>query len=568
MVFSRYADNCSGFIRWGENSPEGEKSHVLVVYAVKNIRNFFAGYYYLLTALLIFLSFPSYDVWLLKGFPFFAWISLVPLFHYIRGKNSREVFTASFITGLLGSFLAYQWIGAFGAKVPGGYIVVILFLIPSLAVFFASRVIVAEYLSRRFERLRMLIYPSVWIFVDWIQSIGFLAFPWTYWGYSQYPVTPLIQMSSYTGVMGVTFLLILMNYALSDLLAFLEKNREGFSSVVRRAPFIRVFVLFSFVLALIVYGSAIMPNSDSPKRDMRVSIVQTCISPWINWYGNRFIYLKSLTAYTEDSMRYDPDLIVWSEYATLEKISYDYERGDLDTFERLVLNVAREHGKFLLTGEIGILEDYLNELLYPQNSAVLINKAGEVVQTYPKIHLVPFGEWFPYGRWLPCIQRILHEFGGSNFVPGSEPLLFEMMGRRFGCLVCYEGIFYRLCREYRSRGADFFVNITNDGWTDTYSGHMQHFSASIFRAVENGIWYVRCGNTGYSALIDPYGRIVKSMPILEKGYIVGDIDFSMNHSTFYAQYGDIFLYLTMVFLLVITVIHGYTIVRIHFYSRT
>ena len=171
----------------------------------------------------------------------------------------------------------------------------------------------------------------------------------------------------------------------------------------------------------------------------------------------------------------------------------------------------------------------------PQNNAVLIDRYGQVVKTYSKIHLVPFGEWFPYEKWLAFVKRITESFGGSSFVPGDRPVLFEVMGRKFGVLVCYEGIFHRLCRDYRNLGAEFYVNITNDGWTHTFRGHMQHFSASIFRAVENGIWYLRAGNTGYTAFIDPYGRIRKSIPIVNKGYLAGDIDFSLNHRTVYSR---------------------------------
>ncbi len=522
----------------------------------------FKKYYFLLTSLLMFLSFPSYDIWILKGFPFFAWISLIPLFLYVRSRSYKGVFISSFVAGLFGNFLAFKWIGAFGAKVEGGYIVVLMFLIPSLAVFFTSKIIIAEYVSRNFERLRFLIFPSTWIFVDWIQSIGFLAFPWPYWGYSQYPFTSLIQMSSFTGVMGVTFIVVMVNCAFSDLINSTRVPQFTLGALLNTSSFKRLMVILSFILLITVYGYIVTArDSDATERDLRVSIVQTCISPWENWYGNRFIYLESLQYYTRESLKSDPDFIVWSEYATLEKISYDYQKGKLNLFERLVLDFAQQHKKALITGEIGIIEDVVNERLYPQNSAVLINEEGEVVKTYPKINLVPFGEWFPYGKWLPYIQKILHEFGGSNFVPGDKPVIFEIKNRKFGCLICYEGIFFRLCREYRKLGADFFVNITNDGWTDTYSGHMQHFAASVFRAIENGIWYIRGGNTGYSALINPHGKVVRSMPILEKGYIVGDIDFSMNRVTFYSRFGDIFLYLTMVFLFVISVLRVYTIFK-------
>lgn len=524
----------------------------------------------------MFLSFPSYDIFFLKAYLFFAWFSLIPLFVFIREKNLKDVMLISFITGLAGNFLVYNWIGAFGGEVAGGYIVVLAFLIPSLTVFFASKIIIAEYLSRNFENLRFLIYPSIWIIIDWLQSIGFLAFPWTYWGYSQDKFLPFIQIASITGIMGVTFFIILTNYLITDLLFIKLKSHisqpdkkisesentakyniidkvlilsKSLSNLNKLKRIIIIIILFVLIL---IYGSINMTNySSTDNKGFRAALIQSCISPWENWRINRFKYLENLKIYTDMSLKENPDIIIWSESATLENISYNYENNRLDSFETEVLEYVKSIQKPLLTGEIGLLEDTLHGNYYPMNNAVLINMKGEVVDSYSKINLVPFGEWFPYDRWFPYIQDLADKFGASHFVPGDSPKLLEIYNKKFGSLICYEGIFFRLCRKYRLMGADFLVNITNDGWTDSYAGHMQHFSASVFRAIENGICLLRAGNTGYTAVIDSCGRIKRSIPILRQGYLAEDIDFTNNHSTFYSEYGDIFLYLIMGFVFII-----------------
>lgn len=519
---------------------------------MERIKAFCIRHYYLLTSLLMFMSFPSYDVWFLKGFPFFAWIALAPVFIYVRGRKPGEVYLSAFLAGLLGNILAYEWIGNFGAAVPGGYFVILGFLMPSLSVFFALKVFVAEMISRRFETLRPLVFPSVWIFVDWVQTIGFLAYPLPNWAYSQYPFTPFIQMASLTGITGITFVIVLVNYLLAELVRAWGFRAAPLRDVFRMAEARRLGGAIAFVAVATICGSVLMAlNPVTEKRDLRVAMVQSCISPWENWSVNRFSYLDELKRYTAKAMGDRPDFIIWSESATLETISYDNQQGMLNEFDREVLDLARRNERPLLTGEIGVVEDYSDIILrrYPQNNAVLINSAGEVVGSYAKIHLVPFGEWFPYEKWLGFVKRITESMGGSSFVPGDRPMLFEAYGRKFGTLICYEGIFQRLCRKYRRMGAEYFVNITNDGWTDTFRGHMQHFSASKFRAVENGIWYLRAGNTGYTAFIDPYGRIRTSIPILKKGFLVGDIDFSQNHRTLYSLIGDAFLYLAMAFVI-------------------
>ncbi|MCX7678557.1 MAG: apolipoprotein N-acyltransferase [Spirochaetes bacterium] len=503
-------------------------------------------HYYLLTSALMFLSFPSYDVWFLKGFSFFAWFSLVPLFMYVRKQGYKEIVFSSFIVFLFGNFFTYQWIGNFGAEVRGGYAIILLFLIPSLTVFMVTKVLLAEYLSRTFYSLRPFIYASVWIFIDWIQSLGFLAFPWTYWGYSQYPFTPFIQIAKITGVMGVTFAVVCMNAIVADAMVdVLQLKEEKKLAVVKifNEKSIRVCAIgFIFILSIAIINSIIMPQRSADRKDFRVAMVQTCIDPWDNWRRNRMSYLAELERETRRAAVHLPDMIIWSESATLETFSYDFTQGMFNEFELHVLNLAKELQIPILTGEIGRLNDYIRQAVHLFNNAVLISKEGKVVQWYSKINLVPFGEWFPYEQWFPWVKEIIDRFGASSFTPGSELVLFEVDGRKFGVLICYEGIFFRHVRRYAMRGVDFMVNITNDGWTDTYNGHMQHFAASVFRAIENGKWFVRAGNTGYSTVIDPYGRTVSKMPILTKGFVVGDMDFRINHQTLYSKIGDAFAY--------------------------
>jgi apolipoprotein N-acyltransferase len=525
---------------------------------INNIKIIFQKYYYLLTGILMFLSFPVYDVWLLKGYTFFAWFSLIPLLIYVRKNNYREIFFSSFVTGFIGNFLVYSWLGDFGANVGGGDLIIQIFMTLSLTVYFVTKIIISEYLSRKFEKCRLFIYPSVWIFVDWIESIGFLAFPWVYWGYSQFQFMPFMQLSSFTGIMGITFILIFANIIFSDFINHYLKKEKFLKELLVSWEFKRVFLFISILIIIIGYGQYIIIKSEIPKkRDMRIAVIQSCISPWENWNQNRFQYLQHLDYYTKESILHEPDILIWSESATLETISYHYANGNLNEFERKVLEIAKSAGKPLVTGEIGVSEDIHNHRRYPQNNAVLIDKSGNVVNTYAKINLVPFGEWFPYERWFPFLKQLLAEFGASNFVPGRAPFVFKALDRKFGVLICYEGIFYRLCREYKKLDSDFLINITNLGWTGKYAGHIQQFAASRFRAVENGIWFVSASNTGITALVDPYGRMIESIPRLEKGYLISDINFDQNHKTFYSVYGDIILYAAMIFIFIIVLVLFY-----------
>jgi apolipoprotein N-acyltransferase len=354
------------------------------------------NHWYLLTAALMFLSFPSFDIWYLKGFPFFAWLSLVPILVHVRGVGMREAYLSSLATGMAGTLIVYSWIGQFGKGVPGGQIMILLMIVPSLSVFFATKIALAEFLSRRFELMRPLIFPSVWILIDGVQSIGFLAFPWTYWGYSQYTFTPFIQVSSYIGIFGITFIVICANYLLSDYVHDIITAKISLKRSMRLPSFRNIAAMSALIIIITVHGAVRIPAPEPPSGDrMKMAMVQSCIDPWEDWISNRFDYLTALKRLSAGALEQKPDFLIWSESATLELISYDYERGTLNPFEWEVLNLARENGTPLLTGEIGIIEDGLSGRIYPQNNAVLINGRGEVDTTYAKIHLVPFGEWFP-----------------------------------------------------------------------------------------------------------------------------------------------------------------------------
>lgn len=507
---------------------------------IKN--EFFCRNYYLLTGLLMFLAFPSFDFFLFKGFPFFAWIFMIPLFIYVKDRPLKQVYISAFLAGLLGHFLSLQWIGNFAGSAEG-YALITGLLIPVMAVFFAFKIFLAEALSKRLPSWRFLIHPSVWCFVDWIQSLGYLAFPWINVAHSQYPIAPFVQAASVLGVPGLNFIMILTSYSLSELSACgLHAKGHGIdfknSSVFKRTAFI-----LCGVLVMHLWGLGIFLNApEAQKQDLRAGVTQTCIDPWKDWDENSMDYIENLEKHTDTILPQKPNLLIWSESSTLEPISYMWQRGKENEFVSELLAYVKNRGVPLFTGEVGVaVRNFRGRKMYmPMNDCVLINGEGEPGDTYSKINLVPFGEWFPYAD-VPYIGEYISDLalnlGASAFAPGTEPKLFYINGVPFAPLICYEGIFYRLCRRYKQMGAELFINITNDYWSASFGGHMQHFAASVFRAAENGVWLIRVGNSGLSAFIDPYGRVTASMPIMEQGAFCGDVDFDLNRSTIYTTAG-------------------------------
>ncbi|MDD5617592.1 MAG: apolipoprotein N-acyltransferase, partial [Candidatus Omnitrophica bacterium] len=197
------------------------------------------------------------------------------------------------------------------------------------------------------------------------------------------------------------------------------------------------------------------------------------------------------------------------------------------------------------------------------NSAILL-KGAKASQIYKKIHLVPFGEYFPLRKYLFFLEPIvpIGDFNcGNKFVVFNiDNKLGELVS--FGVLICFEDTIAELSREFVLKGADFLVNITNDAWFKETSSPYQHLQASVLRAVENRVYLLRAANTGVTCIIDNRGRVIKRMKdikgrdIFVKGFITGQVNKYCNQQiqkgadsvlTFYTKFADWFILLCILF---------------------
>ena len=171
------------------------------------------------------------------------------------------------------------------------------------------------------------------------------------------------------------------------------------------------------------------------------------------------------------------------------------------------------------------------------NSLYAVDSDGKIIATYDKFHLVPFGEYLPYHRWLEKIGlHKLTKLQGS-FDVGPGPVTMPLPGAPSASpLICYEIIFPEAVVNPTKRPG-WIVNVTNDAWFGSSSGPYQHLSQVRLRAVEQGLPIARSANTGISAVIDPYGRILAKRALNTEGVI----DYPLPHAlvpTPYARFGD------------------------------
>jgi apolipoprotein N-acyltransferase len=222
-------------------------------------------------------------------------------------------------------------------------------------------------------------------------------------------------------------------------------------------------------------------------------------------------------------------LIVWPEAS----LPYFYER------EPHVANaiglVARETNSTLLIGGDQMEESAQGPRYF--NSSFLIQPDGRVAGTYKKVHLVPFGEYVPFEKYLYFVTPIVK----SDFAAGESVNTMPVGTHPLSTMICYEAIFPDLALDAVRAGSQLLTTITNDAWYELSSAPHQHFEMARVRAIEQGRYLVRAANTGISGIVDPYGRVLQRSNLFEPAVFAADIRF-LSEPTLYARIGNLFAY--------------------------
>ncbi len=391
-----------------------------------------------------------------------------------------------------------------------------------------------------FNRRALLLAPFVWVAVE-LARTRITGFPWNLLGISQVDNIPLAHIATLTGVYGLSFEIMVVNTALAA--AFVLRTVRGQRS--RRKP-----LLLATAAAVLVLQAGRLISPPPVPTDHTARLVQQNIpvlqgGDWTKEYFEgtlRDLSRLSLSAAGSNTSGQDqpqpspvlPDLIVWPE-SPAPFYSTD------PVFRDTVSNIARQAQTWMLVGSLGIRNagetpERATELY---NSGSLVNPAGEWAERYNKMHLVPFGEYVPFKRVFGFAGGLTKEVG--DFSPGTSRAALQA-GSKLGVFICYESIFPDEIRQLAANGAEVFVNLSNDGWYGDSGAYAQHLKQARMRAVENDRWLLRDTNTGVTAAIDPYGRVVSSIPRKVRAAL--DARYALtNVTTFYTRHGDWFAYL-------------------------
>ena len=391
--------------------------------------------------------------------------------------------------------------------------------------------------------------PFIWVSLEYVRSnMGFMGFPYAWLGYTQHDHPIVIQIAAVAGAYGVSFLLAMVNSGVAALVLTISYRLKTLYPPPDRPIWNRGLTLVggtaAFLLILTMcYGIMVVSKPITGKK-LRVSVVQGNIEQAKKWDPRQAAFImETYVELSRKALKDQPDLILWPETATPGFVLKDIALLQQTT------QLIREINTYFLIGSSEYPKFQNSPLQFGEfgNTALFFSPDGRVVGQYLKIHLLPFGEYLPYAETVPWSWVDVPKVNPT--IPGKEFTIFQCPTFRFAAPICWENLFPELPRKFVKRGAQFLANITNEAWFDRGFGPRHYVISSVFRAVENRVYVVRCANTGISCFIDPYGRITGRVQkdgrdTLVEGYLTQPVYLS-EERTFYTKHGDLFAYLCL-----------------------
>ena len=498
----------------------------------------------------------------------FAWFGLTPLLWAVLSCGSgprplRRAFLLGYLSGVLWYMGNCYWIYAtmhiYGGLPP--VVSVLLLVAYSLVLglyfgLFAAGIALVRQKTGS-TRLALVSAPFLWTALD-LAAARITSVPWDQLGYSQIDNQAITALAPWTGVYGITFLIVAVNALIAW--EFLSGGLPG--RVIGNRPAWRVaLALIVFALAAMAYA---LPENPAP-TDTAV-LVQPDLNVggegfWSGqeWDRNMGQFAALAAEPRSKSTGYiagipetgaplgqvapgahpaSPDLVAWPESPA------PFIQGD-PRLEPWLRAIAQKVNAPLVVGGIGLESQPGEPELRYYNSAMIIGADGSHLGRYDKIHLVPFGEYIPFQDLLAFAHKLTGRVGAFSRGTQRKTFLLGAPGatqHRYGVFVCYEAVFADEVRHFAANGAEVLVNISDDGWYGDTSAPWQHLNMARMRAVENRRWLLRDTNNGTTAAIDPYGGVRQSIARHTVGELTAQFAFSSD-VTFYSAHGDVFAWI-------------------------
>lgn len=501
-----------------------------------------------------FVAFIAGSFMALSFAPFYIFIApaiSLSVFYLLLEKNyakKREVFFLGFAFGYGHFLFTIYWISisllvdaaSFAWLIPFA-----LTIIPGiLAAYFGLLALAYKYLLKRFKfqetYQKIIIFALCFFVMEFLRSNLFSGFPWALLGYVWMFNLKFAQIGSIFGIYGLSILAVLCS--LIPVIFYKKTSSLGDK--------IFTIILTLFLIGNFTFGYFYIDDKKLiTQDDVKIRLVQANVAQELKWNGEeRFRNFIKHIAMTNSQNPAGLKAVIWSES------SIPYVLNKSPELLQYIEAAVPENG-VVISGGLRLKEDNQPGEVDVYNSVFVLNKTG-INTYYDKHHLVPFGEYVPLHQFLSFLflDKIVDGItgGGKGFSEGESAQTLALEDFSFSPLVCYEVIFSNEVIDKKNL-PDVFINLTNDAWFGNSSGPFQHFDMARMRAIEYGIPLIRVANNGITAFVDPFGKIIKSLP--RNQMAIADITLIKNsESTIYTTFGDLPTALLILILLLIILI--------------
>ena len=352
-----------------------------------------------------------------------------------------------------------------------------------------------------------------------------LGYPW-FW--AEFPAFHLTQ---WIGFFGLNLITLFIN-AFLHLAWILQKKRKTSLGLVG--------LVFAIFFTLNAAGLIVSGKIKKPDQTLRVLVVQGNVGNFEKIQANvgkdyKENILQTHIKLTRQGFEKSKniDLVIWPETSFPETLVKGFMGPQQETLARL----SQELGVPFL---IGAFEEENGKFF---NSLVLMD-GMDLLGSYQKTRLFPFGEYIPFSQYFPKLKKMLPMI--SDFTRGKEPSVLKHPKVLIGGQICYEGLFDKLSIRLQKKKAQIFINVTNDSWFGESFEPYQHMYMTLARAIENRRPLIRVTNTGISTVILSSGKILELSPLNKKWVKVFDVPYaSTPPTTFYAKLSENWIWILL-----------------------
>lgn len=435
----------------------------------------------LCSAALYALSFPPFSFWPL------AWIALIPFFIVLTRMPPKLAAAYGMLwgiamTGGVAWCLPTMLMSYFDVSRGVAWLGLLVAGVGFAGIYYAGFAYWLSWITRRIN-ISPLLLSTGWGVCEFARANPFIGTPWALLGYSQVALSPLMQIADLTGPYGVGMVLAAVNASLASLIAPALRSRR---------PLVSSATVLVLVGGVMGYGIWRLSQTFTTQPSLSIAVVQGAIArPWRLNPAYREINLARYLTLTREAGVWRPQAIFWPEYAV------DFYLQEAVPEQARLLQMSLEMNAALILG--GPHYSYgVKDRVY--HNSVFLVQGGQLAGRYDKIRLLPFAEGQHFGGLFSSAAAI--------YEPGRQVHGLRVDGARIGAFLCLEAMFPDLVRRFAVQGAEVLVNPSNDDWFGFAAPARHQLDIALVRAIENRRYLVRPTTTGYSAVVDPHGRII------------------------------------------------------------